>query len=516
MARMTNFRSAAIATGNAIDESAYDNVKVVADSINKITEIANFITEHDVDLSALSTILNKLGTSTSEQLATLAELDLKQFVKDLAKGNYLGNRKIDINLALNIKGITETLIEESPQEAEDLWTNNSQNVMYDKATITFVDGTVVTLPFLLDSNPTVVTNSYGLLVQFDRNDAVKAVAQEDLIYSFDVQYNTTYTVEINNIHYTYTTGGNATRGEIVTGLTNQINSGSEPWTAYNEIDNIRIKADTAGEAFVASVGINMLIRTDVENVTAGNYPTKFLNKLKNTSFNSFTLDSISNTIRFYDVIGSSSNIERIQLHTTDDSTNYIEKAPVYYWAKTTSALEVLSARTRDVIKLGNEISNIKLLANSISQILEVQDRLPELIDTYIDGKPQGDLTIYNRLDKLDALYQELNKLIAIYPSLDNISTVSDNITSVDIDANNIEHIKVVSGALTSGKSGETGTGGQYYGNGIIKAVGFVANATIVNDSINIASGTNAFAIDQITITDGTELIVEDNAVFKVL
>ena len=281
MARMTNFRSAAIATGNAIDESAYDNVKVVADSINKITEIANFITEHDVDLSALSTILNKLGTSTSEQLAALAELDLKQFVKDLTKGNYLGNRKIDINLALNIKGITETLIKESPQEAEDLWTNNSQNVMYDKATITFVDGTVVTLPFLLDSNPTVVTNSYGLLVQFDRNDAVKAVAQEDLIYSFDVQDNTTYTVEINNIHYTYTTGGNATRGEIVTGLTNQINSGSEPWTAYNEIDNIRIKADTAGEAFVASVGINMLIRTDVENVTAGNYPTKFLNKLKN-------------------------------------------------------------------------------------------------------------------------------------------------------------------------------------------------------------------------------------------
>lgn len=40
MARMTNFRSAAIATGNAINDSAYDNVKKVADNIDSVGEAA--------------------------------------------------------------------------------------------------------------------------------------------------------------------------------------------------------------------------------------------------------------------------------------------------------------------------------------------------------------------------------------------------------------------------------------------------------------------------------------------
>ena len=43
MNRMTNFRSAAIATGNAIDGSAYDNVKKVADNISDVNNISSDI-----------------------------------------------------------------------------------------------------------------------------------------------------------------------------------------------------------------------------------------------------------------------------------------------------------------------------------------------------------------------------------------------------------------------------------------------------------------------------------------
>ena len=39
-------------------------------------------------------------------LEEIATLDLDEAIQDLRKGNYLGNRKIDINLALNIQGIT--------------------------------------------------------------------------------------------------------------------------------------------------------------------------------------------------------------------------------------------------------------------------------------------------------------------------------------------------------------------------------------------------------------------------
>ena len=40
---MTNFRSAAIATGNAIDESAYDNVKIVSDNIADVVNVSGVL-----------------------------------------------------------------------------------------------------------------------------------------------------------------------------------------------------------------------------------------------------------------------------------------------------------------------------------------------------------------------------------------------------------------------------------------------------------------------------------------
>lgn len=41
MARMTNFRSAAVATGNVINDSAYDNVEKVLDNVDGINTAAN-------------------------------------------------------------------------------------------------------------------------------------------------------------------------------------------------------------------------------------------------------------------------------------------------------------------------------------------------------------------------------------------------------------------------------------------------------------------------------------------
>jgi len=56
MARMTNFRSAAIATGNAINDSAYDTVKIVADQIDAVVRIGQAVGEdgfiEEVDIVA--------------------------------------------------------------------------------------------------------------------------------------------------------------------------------------------------------------------------------------------------------------------------------------------------------------------------------------------------------------------------------------------------------------------------------------------------------------------------------
>ena len=51
-------------------------------------------------------------------LEEIVELDLDLAVEDLEKGSYLGNRKIDINLALNVEGIDDKLIGKDPDAAE--------------------------------------------------------------------------------------------------------------------------------------------------------------------------------------------------------------------------------------------------------------------------------------------------------------------------------------------------------------------------------------------------------------
>jgi len=428
--------------------------------IANVNKVANKI---DIITSA-NTIFDAGVLPTLEEIAAL---DLQDATDDLKKGTYLGNRKLDIDLSLNIQGITASNKISDPTSAEALWVANSANVTYSSATITFVDGTVVELPFLSDNNPTVITNAAGLLVQLNRTDVVNAVAQESSVYSFNVFDSTSYVVTIDNIDYTYTTGVGSTQGEIVTGLTNQINSGSEPWTAYNMTDTVKVVADIAGNSFVISVDANMQVQELTANTPAGNYPTEFLTTLTNTSFNSFTLDTINDTIRLYDVIGSSSNIERIQLHTSNTASNYATANPVYFWGQTTSALEVVAMRAGDVIKLGNEIDNIILLANKISQVLAIQDRIPELIDTYVNNVAQGDVTIYNKLDELHNIYTNLTALVGVYQDIqvggnnytntvatnltgaNTIGTVATNIADVNTVATDITGVNTVSGSITN-------------------------------------------------------------------
>ena len=66
-------------------------------------------------------------------LKEVADLDLQKVTEDFKKGNYLGNRKIDINLSLN-KRTSESV------------------VSYSKADIRLVSGSIISIPFLSGSS----------------------------------------------------------------------------------------------------------------------------------------------------------------------------------------------------------------------------------------------------------------------------------------------------------------------------------------------------------------------------
>jgi hypothetical protein len=106
----------------AIPESGFiTNVNTVANNIETIAEAAALFDQTTVDT-----------------LNEIISLDITQIVEDLKKSNYLGNRKLDINLALN------NLSTVSP-------------VSYSQARLLLKDGTSLTIPFQVLSAGNLVT-----------------------------------------------------------------------------------------------------------------------------------------------------------------------------------------------------------------------------------------------------------------------------------------------------------------------------------------------------------------------
>ena len=408
-------------------------------------------------------------------LEEIALLDLDEAIQDLKKGNYLGNRKIDINLALNIQGITQDLIDKEPDQAEAIWTNPSNTVLYNKATATFVDGTVIELPFLFDGNPVTVSTHGDLLAQLSRLDYVYAQAQVDSLYQITVGDNTDYTITIDNEAYTYTSGVGATRASIIAGIANMINAEAIPITA-NVTDlgtKLTLTANIAGNPFYAEVGSNMSITTITPNIIEGPRETEFLAKLTGTLAANFASPVVGELVKIYDIIGQNSNLERLQLHAI--SGKYIEEAPLYYWAKTTSAFQTLSMRANDIIKLGNEIDKIIKLASSIDEVIEVRNHLPQLVDTYdANGNPNGDQTIYNALTELKELHSKLTEIITVY----NDMKVGGNnyIQTIGNDLKTANTIGVVAEDLNLGIASTV----KNVGNNITSVVTVSDNITSIN------------------------------------
>lgn len=439
-------------------------------------------------------------------LEEIALLDLDEAIQDLKKGNYLGNRKIDINLALNIQGITQDLIDKDPDEAEAIWTNPSNTVLYDKATATFVDGTVIELPFLYDGNPVTVSTHGDLLAQLSRLDYVYAQAQVDSLYQITVGDNTNYTINIDNVAYTYTSGVGATRDSIIAGIANMINAEAIPITA-NVTDSgtkLTLTADIAGNPFYATVSSNMTITTIRPNVIEGPKETEFLAKLTGTLAANFASPVVGEIVKLYDIIGQNSNLERLQLHAI--SGKYIEEAPLYYWAKTTSAFQTLSMRANDIIKLGNEIDKIIKLASSIDEVIEIQNRLPQLVDTFDEnGNPNGDQTIYNALTELKDLHSKLTELITVY----NDMKVGGNnyIQSVGNDLQTTNTIGVVAEDLNLGIDSTV----KNVGNNITSVVTVSDSITSVNTTADNIVNVNLVA-SEIVPNLPEILLADDNAV----
>lgn len=222
-------------------------------------------------------------------LSEFSALDTALIVEDFKKGNYLGNRKIDIDLSLNNLSATEL-------------------PTYRQADITLVDGTKLEMPF---------DNGSGGVLELTSHADIKNYIVNHLLYAQVVDT------------------------EIV-----------------------------VSEAF-------------------GDTPAM---------------------IRVRDADGKASNVERIELHAY--TGNVVDTKPVYFWAKTTSALETLSNRVGDIIQLGNDIDSI--------------------------------VTLSQRIDELISLQAEIANILNVHASLASVVTTAQSISSVVTTAQNISDINTLS------------------------------------------------------------------------
>ena len=387
--------------------SFVENVNLLASKVDIVEEANSLFDENVIPI-----------------LEEIADLDLDAAVEDLLKGNYLGNRKIDINLALNVQGITEELLLTDPDQAEAIWTDTTKTVQYDKAIVTFTDGEVITLPFMFDNVPVTISTHGDLLAQLSRLDYAYAVSQVDSVYQVNVSNNTEYIITIDNVECKFTSPDTATTKEIIiAGLANSINTLNISVSAVivNGGSKLNLVAKVPGAPFFASTSANLTLTNVTPNSIEGPKETAFSAKLTGTLAANFAAPVVGEIVRLYDVTGQNSNIERISLHAV--SGKYVEEYTLFYWAKTTSAFQTLSMRANDIIRLGDEIDNIITLASRIGGIIEIQGKLPQLIDTYSpEGVPNGDLTIYNSLDELTAVHAKLNEIITVYHDVKEYGT----------------------------------------------------------------------------------------------
>lgn len=97
---------------------------------------------------ALVTIDSKFTEEDIELLTRLVkeevDINIETISEDLKKGNYLGYRKLDIDLLKNFKEYSERLTDE---EKVALWSNPEKQVYYDTITVYFTDDTHITKTF---------------------------------------------------------------------------------------------------------------------------------------------------------------------------------------------------------------------------------------------------------------------------------------------------------------------------------------------------------------------------------
>ena len=146
--------------------------------VNSFIANVNELVRHVDDIFYANTIFNQ---DVVDVLREALDTDFTELLKDLKKGNHLGNRQLDINLLKNMDKWNEYLTEE---EQKNIWLDVKELVYYDSALVKFTDGTTHRIIFQFDGVEGPITTHGDLLLQFNNDEEFLAKLEKTSANTF--------------------------------------------------------------------------------------------------------------------------------------------------------------------------------------------------------------------------------------------------------------------------------------------------------------------------------------------
>ena len=95
-----------------------------------------------------------------------------------------------------------------------------------------------------------------------------------------------------------------------------------------------------------------------------------------------------------------------------------------------------------------------------------------------------------------------------------MNTINSNVGYIKKTADNINDIKEVNHFFEVNEG--VSTGNQLLGSGLLKGVQYLYNKTSEETTITIPENCNSFSIENLTLSDGSALVIKNNATYKII
>ena len=138
----------------------------------------------------------------------------------------------------------------------------------------------------------------------------------------------------------------------------------------------------------------------------------------------------------------------------------------------------------------------------------------DFLKTYVDKQTQL------ARDDLQTMFTNY-KTKEIGTNIDSVKTVANNMDTIN---NNVDYIKKAADNINDIQevnhffevSEGISTGNQLLGSGLLKGIQYLYNKTTEDTVITIPSDCNAFSIENLTLGNGSSLVIEDGATYKII